>query len=202
MEITIELKKIAELQPLKTWLYELFSPYGFSRSQCDGIQHILEADSGRRSISPSHLLYKDREHLILIPSTGESFDHYYLDGPEKHSALPFSMDMEVMERDQLGPIPGDPTMACLDLDQIQFPLTIRHWKHGDYFYPLGMNQMKKLSDYFVDNKIPVPEKNSTWILASGKKIVWIMGHRIDHRFRISHDTCHVLVLRLQSDVTA
>ncbi len=62
--------------------------------------------------------------------------------------------------------------------------------------------MKKLSDYFVDNKIPVPEKNSTWILASGKKIVWIMGHRIDHRFRITPDTRQVLLLRLHSDVTA
>jgi len=197
--IIINVRKLGELHPLLTWLYELFSPYGFSRSQCEGIEKIMEAGPGSRSISPSHQLYKDREHLILIPSPKNSFDRYYLDGPDKHSALPFSMEMEVLEREELGPIPKDPMCACLDLDQVQFPLTIRHWVHGDYFYPLGMKQMKKLSDYFVDNKIPVPEKERIWIMASGKKIVWIMGQRIDHRFRITEKTQRVLLLRLHSD---
>ena len=197
--ITIDVRKLGDLHPLKTWLFELFSPFGFSRSQCEGIELIMEAGPGSRSISPSHQLYKDREQLILISSPTDSFDRYYLDGPDKHSALPFSMDMEVIEREELGPIPRDPMCACLDLDEVQFPLTIRHWVHGDYFYPLGMNQMKKLSDYFVDNKIPVPEKERTWIMASGKKIVWIMGQRIDHHFRITEKTRRVLLLRLHSD---
>ena len=77
-------------------------------------------------------------------------------------------------------------IACLDLDEIQFPLIITALVCMEItFYPLGMDQIKKLSDFFVDNKISVPEKERTWILASGKKIVWIMGHRIDHRFRIT-----------------
>ncbi|MCK4749830.1 MAG: tRNA lysidine(34) synthetase TilS, partial [Bacteroidales bacterium] len=91
---------------------------------------------------------------------------------------------------------------CLDYDEILFPLTIRHWLHGDYFYPLGMDQIKKLSDFFVDEKIPVPEKERMWIIASGKKIVWIMGHRIDNRFRITERTTRVLMLRFQTDVAA
>jgi tRNA(Ile)-lysidine synthase len=198
--ITIDARKLGELHPLQTWLFELFSPYGFSPSQCEGIEKIMEAGPGRCSISTTHQLYKDREKLILIPSPTDSFDRYYLDGPDKHSALPFPMDMEVMGREELGPIPNDALTACLDLNEVQFPLTIRHWLHGDYFYPLGMDQMKKLSDYFVDSKIPVPEKERTWIMASGKKIVWIMGQRIDHRFRITEKTRRVLVLRLQADV--
>jgi tRNA(Ile)-lysidine synthase len=110
------------------------------------------------------------------------------------------MDVEVMERGSLKEIPREKRIACLDYDLIDFPLTIRHWQHGDYFFPLGMDQMKKLSDFFVDEKVPVPEKERTWILASGKKIVWVMGKRIDHRFRITDDTQKVLVLRLQTDV--
>jgi len=200
--IIIDLRELASLHPLKTWLYELFSPFGFSRSQCESIEKIMKAESGRRSISPSHQLYKDRDQLILIPSPRDAFDRYYLDGPEKHSHLPFSMDMEVLEREELGEIPRDPRIACLDLDLVQFPLTIRRWVYGDYFYPLGMDQIKKLSDYFVDNKIPVPEKESTWIMASGKKIVWIMGQRIDHRFRITDNTQRVLMLRLHTDPVA
>ena len=199
-EITIDVESLAALHPIKTWLFELFSPYGFSRSQCEGIGLIMDSAPGRRSISPSHQLYKDRGKLILVEQSVDSFDRYYLDGPDKHSALPFPLDMEVMEREELGPIPKDPMTACLDLKELQFPLTIRHWMHGDYFFPLGMKQMKKLSDYFVDNKIPVPEKERTWILASGKKIVWIMGHRIDDRFRITDLTSKVLLLRLHPDV--
>ena len=100
---------------------------------------------------------------------------------------------------ELLPVPRT-DIACLDLEEIMFPLTIRHWQHGDYFFPLGMDQMKKLSDFFVDNKIAVPEKQQTWIMASGKKIVWIMGHRIDHRFRITDQTTRILKLAFQTNV--
>jgi tRNA(Ile)-lysidine synthase len=112
------------------------------------------------------------------------------------------MDVAVIDRSELETIPADPNMACLDHDEIQFPLTIRRWLHGDYFYPLGMNQIKKLSDFFVDNKISVPEKENTWILASGKMIVWIMGHRIDHRFRITEKTSKILLLSFKPDVAS
>jgi tRNA(Ile)-lysidine synthase len=199
--IRIRVDRLKDLYPLRSWLYELFSPFQFTRSQCEGIEHILHADPGKRSISPSHQLYKDRDLLILVESRTESFDRYYLDSPEKPSSLPFSMDVEVVDRASLGEIPGDRNTACLDLDQIQFPLTIRHWLHGDYFFPLGMEQNKKLSDFFVDEKVPVPHKDQVWILATGRKIVWIMGYRIDHRFRITDQTRRVLLLRFQSDVT-
>jgi tRNA(Ile)-lysidine synthase len=198
--IVIPTDKLKKLHPLPTWLFELFSPYGFTRSQCVGIQKIMTAGPGRQSISASHRLYKDRNQMILVPSDSESFERYYLDDAEKASSLPFPMDMEVLERSELESIPDDPMTACLDLDGIHFPLTIRHWMHGDYFYPLGMNQIKKLSDFFVDQKVPVPEKERIWIIASGKKIVWIMGHRIDNRFRITASTRKVLLLRLQPDI--
>lgn len=197
---SIEIIKLKSLSPLRTWLYELFSPFGFTRSQCEGIEKIMDAESGRRSISTTHQLFKDRDKLILVELEQNSFDRYYLDSPEKHSVLPFPMDLEVLDRKELTEIPKDPNIACLDCDEIQFPLTIRHWLHGDYFFPLGMSQNKKLSDFFVDNKIPIPEKQLTWIMASGKKIVWILGHRIDHRFRITEKTTRILILRFQSNV--
>lgn len=198
--ITIDIATLRMLEPQGTWLYELFSPYGFSRSQCEGIAQIIEARPGRRSISPSHQLYKDRDSLILLKTGVKEVHRYYLDSPDHHSSLPFPMDVEVVEKSELKEIPPDPDIACLDMDLIQFPLTIRRWLHGDYFYPLGMEQMKKLSDFFVDNKVPLPEKDRTWILASGRKIVWIVGLRIDHRFRITENTKRVLMLKVQSDV--
>lgn len=199
-KICIHTEKLRELRPLPTWLYELFSPFGFTRLQCEGIERIMNAGPGRQSISTTHRLYKDRDLMILVPGESPSFERYYLDDPEKHSSLPFPMDMEVLDRSGLARIPDDPNTACLDLDEIQFPLIIRRWMHGDYFYPLGMDQIKKLSDFFVDEKVPVPEKDSAWIMASGKKIVWIMGYRIDNRFRITSSTRRVLKLRFQPEV--
>jgi len=199
-KIAIETEKLRDLTPQRTWLYELFSPYGFTRSQCEGIRKIMDAGPGRQSISTSHRLYKDRNHMFLVPVNRESFERYYLDDPHKQSNLPFPMDMEVMDRSKLTDIPRDPKIACLDLDKIQFPLTIRRWMFGDYFYPLGMDQIKKLSDFFVDTKVPVPEKERTWIMASGKKIVWIMGHRIDNRFRITPSTSRILWLSFQPQI--
>jgi len=198
--IRIHMEQLKKLTPIRTWLYELFSPFGFTRSQCEGIEQILDAESGKRSISSTHQLYKDRNQLILVETQTESFNRYYLDSPDNLSSLPFSMDVEIMDREQLGSIPRDRNTACLDYDTIQFPLTIRHWLHGDYFYPLGMDQMKKLSDFFVDQKVSVPEKERTWILANGRKIAWIIGHRIDNRFRITDQTKRVLMLRFQTDV--
>ncbi len=200
--IHIDIAALKRLSPIRTWLYELFSPFGFTRSQCEGIEKIMDADPGRQSISTTHQLYKDRARLILVESTRKTFDRYYLDNPDNLSSLPFPMDVEVLDRSELQRIPDDKHIACLDHAEIQFPLTIRHWLHGDYFFPLGMNQIKKLSDFFVDEKIPVPEKERAWILASGNKIVWIMGHRIDNRFRITSKTTRVLLLRFQSDVAS
>jgi tRNA(Ile)-lysidine synthase len=198
--IRINISELKELSPIRTWLFELFSPYGFTRSQCEGMEKIMDAEPGRRSISTTHQLYKDRDHLILVGSHRKSFDRYYLDSPDKVSHLPFPMDVELMDREKLERIPGDNRIACLDYDRIQFPLTIRHWYHGDYFFPLGMTQMKKLSDFFVDQKVAVPLKERIWVLASGKKIVWIMGYRIDDRFKITEKTRKVLLLRFQADV--
>ncbi|MDX2430107.1 MAG: tRNA lysidine(34) synthetase TilS [Bacteroides sp.] len=199
-EIRIDTGRLMKLEPLGTWMYELFSPFGFTKPQCKDIEGFLQSDSGKRFLSPTHQLYKDRDQLIMVESKTDSFERFYLDTPEKHSSLPFSMDIEVMDRNELKKIPNDKNTACLDIDEILFPLTIRRWQHGDYFYPLGMDQIKKLSDFFVDEKVPVPMKERTWILATGKKIVWIMGHRIDNRFRIKESTQRVLILRLQPDI--
>ncbi|MFC2090291.1 tRNA lysidine(34) synthetase TilS [Bacteroidota bacterium] len=194
--VEISIASLKELSPLSSWLYELFSDYGFSIDQCINIEKILESDSGKQFISTSYRLYKDRNYLLLYRIEDSAFDRYYIDSPESKAVLPFAMDIEILDKDTLGTLPDDPSIACLDLDKLNFPLTIRKWQHGDYFFPLGMEQIKKLSDFFIDNKVPVPEKNNTWILTSGKNIVWIMGHRIDNRFKISSATKQILKLQL------
>lgn len=192
----IDIDKLRMMQPRASWLYELFSNFGFSREQCLGIDQIMEADSGKQFISPTHTLFKDRDRMLLFPVTQNSFERYYIDAPDKQSVLPFSLDVEVIAREELGTIPSSETIACLDMDKLNFPLIVRKWQHGDYFYPLGMEHIKKVSDFFIDNKVPVPVKSRTWIISSGKMLVWIAGFRIDHRFRITDKTTRVLKLQL------
>lgn len=193
--LEINLDALKNISPLGSWLYELFSDYGFSMDQCLNIREILNSASGKQFISPTHRLYKDRDRLLLFETQDASFQRFYIDSPNSEATLPFPMDIEVIDRDALEKIPGDPEIACLDYDKVTFPMMLRKWQHGDYFFPLGMDQMKKVSDFFIDNKVPVPLKNQLWILTSGNKIAWITGMRIDNRFRITDETKKILKLQ-------
>jgi tRNA(Ile)-lysidine synthase len=92
-------------------------------------------------------------------------------------------------------IPRDSKIAALDLDRIVFPLTVRRWQPGDFFYPLGMKERKKLSDYFIDRKYPVPDKEKKMIVESAGNIVCIIGDRIDDRFKITPGTKKALIIK-------
>jgi tRNA(Ile)-lysidine synthase len=102
----------------------------------------------------------------------------------------------VLEKTGEFSIPSQPDIACIDFDLLSFPLIIRKWHKGDYFKPLGMNDFKKLSDYFIDTKISIPEKEKIWLVISEEKIVWVIGKRLDDRFKITPKTAKVMMLKL------
>jgi tRNA(Ile)-lysidine synthase len=83
------------------------------------------------------------------------------------------------------------------MDRLTFPLVLRHWREGEYFQPLGMKGLKKVSDFFINEKYSIPEKENAWILASGDQLVWIVGKRLDDRFKINKDTRKILRLMLK-----
>ena len=85
--------------------------------------------------------------------------------------------------------------AFIDASLLQFPLGVRTWKNGDSFFPLGMNQKKKLSDYFIDKKMSIHQKNKKLLLMNGEDIVWILGDRLDHRYRITSSTTSILKMK-------
>ena len=83
-------------------------------------------------------------------------------------------------------------IAQIDADKLQFPLTIRRWQQGDWFIPFGMNGRKKVSDFLIDQKVPIPEKDRQFVLISGEDIVWLVGRRIDDRYKLTEESVNVV----------
>jgi tRNA(Ile)-lysidine synthase len=88
--------------------------------------------------------------------------------------------------------------AAFDYENLTYPLIVRKREKGDYFYPLGFGRRKKLQDFFVDNKIPKEERDTVPIVISGRDIIWIVGYRMDERFKAKKDTKRFLIIRKMS----
>jgi tRNA(Ile)-lysidine synthase len=193
-KIRIEALRNSEFSGL--FLNEFLSVLGFSSKIIGQILRAYGAEPGRIFYSPTHRLLKDREFFILTSRDSGIEPKYYIDEETREISIPIDLQFEHHDKDESFIIPNDPAIACLDYHQMHFPLILRKWKKGDYFQPLGMEGLKKLSDFFIDNKLSLVEKENTWILASGNKIVWVVGLRIDERFKITEKTTKVWVARL------
>nr|WP_282189193.1 tRNA lysidine(34) synthetase TilS [Maribellus sp. YY47] len=194
-EIRISIEKLRTTPFPQLLLLEALSLLHFNPSVIDEVFQSLDAEPGKQFFSPTHRLVKDREFLFVAPLKEQSEQLFYIEESDIELFKPIQLSIEKTGAAGFNIIKS-PDVACIDLDTIQFPLLIRKWKQGDYFQPLGMKGMKKVSDFFIDQKIPLHEKENTWLLCSGKKIVWIMGRRLDDRFKVSPETQRILVLRM------
>lgn len=191
-EIHIPVLKLKKAGPLFTLLHELFSPYGFTPGQTSGIAALLDSPSGKYICSASHRLLKDRRWLILSPLSNTEPEMVVIEQGRTLVEYPAG----ALQLEWLPESPGRPSsesaVAMLDGKYIGFPLLLRRWRPGDYFYPLGMRKKKKLARFFIDQKLSLAEKEKIWVLEMNRKIVWIVGRRIDDRFKITESTRQVL----------
>ena len=187
--ITIDIQKLKALEPLQTFLYEFIIEYGFKKEDVSNIIRSMDGISGKIFLSTTHQLIIDRQNILITPIQQTFSGH---DGCEIHRSTtsleePVHWAIEVHEAaDYI--IPKENHIASLDLEKLTFPLRLRRWQKGDTFIPLGMKNHKKLSDFFIDNKFSILQKENTWILCSGDDIVWIAGERIDDRFKVTSNT--------------
>lgn len=190
----IFISQLLKLPHPKQILFNWMSRSGFNAAVVDDVWSSLATEPGKRFFSGTHRLVIDRNKLIITTLTEESSPLFYISDDEKEITQPLHLHLERHPAKDFTII-RDPAVACLDARLCEFPLAIRKWSPGEYFQPLGMTGFKKISDFFVDEKLSLPEKEQTWILYSGNKVVWIIGYRIDHRFRITAETKEVLVIK-------
>jgi len=190
--IRFNVEKLKALQPQQTLMFELLHPYGFKSEQTAEIAAALDAEAGKTFFSKTHRLVKDRDSLLLTALIQSEAQRYYIDEDYPSISEPMAMTFEVIAKSPAFRFSTNPKVADFDLAKLQFPLMLKKWEQGEYFMPLGMQNLKKLSDFFIDQKLSIPEKEAAWILYSGKKVVWVVGHRIDDRFKITKETQEVL----------
>jgi tRNA(Ile)-lysidine synthase len=176
-------------------LFEWMSKYGFNPATSNQVFDNLDGEPGRQFFSKTHRLVIDRNKLILTPIPDSSGQLFYIEKDDLEIFEPIHLTIQAIDINSFE-IDPDPGMAFIDLDKLQFPLIVRKWKAGEYFQPLGMKGFKKISDFFIDQKLSIPEKEEAWIIYSGNKVVWIAGYRIDNRFRISSETTNAICIRL------
>jgi tRNA(Ile)-lysidine synthase len=194
----LSIKNLQEEPEMAIVLSELLKPYHFSYAQSKEILQVLDGEAGRKFESPTHILVKDRSELVITAKPLQPFMSADLEEEQtdfEHEL--FSLQLKKLRREAVQ-ISSRKNLALLDYATLRFPLKIRKWKEGDWFIPLGMNKKKKLSDFLIDEKIPLNLKDRIWVLTSNDAIAWVIGQRIDDRFKITENTEDVLQIQMQA----
>ena len=183
-------------------IFEIIREYGFTEKQIDEVIKLGKSDSGRYLNAPSgdFRLIRHRHWFIISPVTSEQSLNIIIEKPDQHILFSSGKLQLKTKTYQAGEAPtsADPKQVLLDAKAINFPLLLRKWKTGDYFYPLGMKKKKKIARFLIDAKLSKSAKENVWVLESNQRIIWLVGHRIDERFKITPRTTAVLVLSLES----
>ena len=182
------------------YLHEWLQPFGFNSTQIDDITTALDGQSGKRFHSATHEAVKDREELIVTrderqktrdkrrETDKDSITHRHCEEERRSKLITHHSSLSIINYQPGMEFPRSPNEAWLDASKLTLPLTVRRWQEGDHFVPLGMKGKKKLSDFFIDNKIPVHQKEKQLVVCSGDDIVWVVGQRIDDRYKVTPAT--------------
>ncbi|MCK5101318.1 MAG: tRNA lysidine(34) synthetase TilS [Cyclobacteriaceae bacterium] len=186
--VRIEKDRLKSIEEAGIILFEILEEYGFNYHQVKDILLVLDRQPGKSFYSHEWHLVIDRQFLYISKIKKDKLSEAFIEHNTKcievfKNKLTFEKaDPEKVEFSE------NKNIVFLDFEKLEFPLTIRKWKHGDRFQPLGMKHKKKLSDFMIDEKIPLNLKEQVLALISGENIVWVIGHRIDDRYKITNQT--------------
>ena len=180
--------KWKKAKPLHTITWELIKEFGFHAAQTEEVIKLLDAVNGSYQASASHRIIRNRNWMIISPNETVSAQHILIEENDKEILFGNgSLQVKTIQHSAFN-IQNNSSEAFLNLDEISFPLLLRKCRPGDYFYPLGMQKKKKISRFLIDLKLAKTEKEKVWVLEADQKILWVIGYRIDNRFRITEQT--------------
>ena len=189
--IKISKNKLIKLEPIDTYLYEILNVFGFT--DLKSIKNSILSNPGKQFISKSHRLLIDREFVFVEKIEDDFFNDILINENTLILSSPLNISFKISSNDQMDKIKDT---AYFDYEKLVFPLVIRKWKSGDKFIPSGMKGFKKLSDFFIDSKINRLLKEKTLLLCSNDDIIWVIGHRIDERYKATSKTKKMYIANL------
>lgn len=181
-----------------TLLFEILMPYGFNSDVILQILQCISGQSGKTFESHTHTIIHDRNKLILKQKKEELFTEIIIPNSVKNTYKLSKNSIEIHEmllKDSS--ISKSKKEAFLDKTLLTFPLTIRKWQPGDTFIPFGMRGNKKISDFLIDEKIPLHEKDEVFVLISNNEIVWVIGMRINQKYAVTNNTTSIIHCKIQ-----
>lgn len=184
----IDIQKLKSYPNQKGILYQLLNCFGFTA--WDDIYDLCDSETGKKVYSDSHILLKDRAFLTLIALDSSSGIDIEIQKNQK-SLVTNLGEFHFENVDQISETFKN--IAYLDAKKLNFPLRLRMFHNGDYFYPLGMQGKKKLSDFLKDEKVNLIDKQNQLLFCDDKQhIIWVVNHRIDERYKINDQTKDIL----------
>jgi len=196
--IKMDIACIKKQVHIPTIMFELLHPFGFSTSLIEQITEQLDGESGKIFYSDTNRLLKDRKYLLISIKEKNDKEEYPVTENDTVLEVPFQMKITKQVVNADFKVSKELNHVHVDASKLTFPLILRRWKDGDSFFPFGMKQRKKISDFFIDNKLSLLEKEHSWILESNNEIVWIVGQRLDDRFRVTKETREVIEFSIQT----
>jgi len=194
VKMDIDAIKIQEHIP--TLMYELLHPYGFGPAVIEQVTGQLDGESGKVFFSETYRLIKDRKYLLISKIDDNPAQDFMITEDETVIEFPFLLKINKQPVTPDFEVSKEITRIHVDASRLTYPLVLRRWKEGDTFFPFGMKQRKKVSDFFIDNKLSLFEKEHSWILVSNNEIVWIVGQRLDNRFCVTNETMEVVEFKI------
>jgi len=196
----VDIDKLKKSGSPELFLYEIIKEYGFNSMQAASICDGMDGLTGKMFFSETHQLIKDRKFLLIRDKTEVEEEEVAIYKKTDKIKQPVALEVSYykIKKGEDVKIPALKNVAYLDADKLKFPMKITRWQNGDRFVPLGMWHSKKLSDFFVGEKMSLFDKDNQWILRNKDAIVWVIGRRIDDRFKITKDTKNVCIIELVS----
>lgn len=192
----IPVEKLRLTPGVRTILWEIIRHFGFSARQVDEVSSLMDSETGRYVVSATHRILRNRNWLLISAIRSIETGIFPIEGSLQEIVFPEGIlrfrIVAPLSKDELD---AGSEIAFLDLREIRYPLILRKWRQGDYFYPLGMRKKKKISRFLTDAKLSLLQKEVVWVLESDKRIIWVVGMRPDDRFRIGPGTERILRIK-------